>query len=202
MTSTDTAKESATAHPQAPRERTLFRGKWWFWGPVVPLIALDLWSKAAAFAYVGDKPGQRVEFDFLPDPFGFALVKFENTGTIWGLGQELTVPLMVLRCVALFVILWFVSGTRVVQRFQQLVLGLIFAGAIGNLYDNFFMEERGVRDFLLFYYRGANGAVTAWPAFNVADSCISVGAVLLLILLWRDPGRDAKAKASGGAGKG
>jgi signal peptidase II len=187
---------SGAAAPQ----RALWRGKAWFWVPVVPLIALDLWSKAAAFRYVAAEGPQRVDFAFLPEPFGFSLVRFRNTGTIWGLGQDFTLGLIVLRCVALLVILWFVAGLARRQGFQQLVLGLIFAGAVGNLYDNFLMPDRGVRDFLYFFYRGADGQEVAWPAFNVADSCISVGAVLLLILIWREPAA-APGAAAGGSGK-
>ncbi|HMF14826.1 MAG TPA: signal peptidase II, partial [Gemmataceae bacterium] len=53
-------------------------------------------------------------------------------------------------------------------------LGLILAGTLGNLYDR--VVFRGVRDFLhLHYYRDFD-----WPVFNVADSCLVVGAVLLL----------------------
>lgn len=193
--------ESGTGAPTRPATdrppRALFRGKAWFWVPIAPLVALDLWSKAAAFDYVAQHRGGRVETDLLPDPFGFALVAYRNTGSIWGIGQDQTIALMVLRCAALFVILWFVAGTWARQRLQQVVLGLIFAGAIGNLYDNFMMPDRGVRDFLLFYYRPEGGAPWQWPAFNVADSCISVGAVLLLILLWREPdAAEARARTA------
>ena len=60
-------------------------------------------------------------------------------------------------------------------------LALIFGGAIGNLYDRIRLHY--VIDFLevhIVHYH--------WPDFNVADSCISVGAVLLLLeLLWPKP---------------
>lgn len=60
-------------------------------------------------------------------------------------------------------------------------LALIFGGAIGNLYDR--IKLHYVIDFLevhIVHYH--------WPDFNVADSCISIGAVLLLLeLLWPKP---------------
>ena len=60
----------------------------------------------------------------------------------------------------------------------------IMAGAIGNLYDNFTQESHGVRDFLRF--QGSFfGQSWEFPAFNVADSCICVGAITLAILMWR-----------------
>lgn len=60
----------------------------------------------------------------------------------------------------------------------RLALALVLSGALGNLYDR--ILRGSVTDFLLIYWRDWQ-----WPAFNVADSAISVGAVLLLIDLWR-----------------
>ena len=50
---------------------------------------------------------------------------------------------------------------------------LILAGAIGNLYDRFFLGY--VVDFILLHVEQYY-----WPAFNVADASISVGAMLLI----------------------
>lgn len=60
----------------------------------------------------------------------------------------------------------------------RLALALVLGGALGNLYDR--ILRGSVTDFLLVYWRDYQ-----WPAFNVADSAISVGAILLLIDLWR-----------------
>ena len=60
----------------------------------------------------------------------------------------------------------------------RLALALVLGGALGNLYDR--ILRGSVTDFVLFYWRDWQ-----FPAFNVADSAISVGAVLLLIDLWR-----------------
>jgi signal peptidase II len=56
----------------------------------------------------------------------------------------------------------------------ELALGLIFGGAVGNLIDR--VRFGAVVDFLDFYWRGYH-----WPAFNVADSAISVGVTLLAL---------------------
>ena len=53
-------------------------------------------------------------------------------------------------------------------------LPLIFGGALGNLIDR--MNHGFVIDFLDFYIRGHH-----WPAFNVADSAITIGTVLILV---------------------
>jgi signal peptidase II len=59
-----------------------------------------------------------------------------------------------------------------------LALAMVLGGALGNLYDR--ILRGSVTDFVLLYWRDWQ-----WPAFNVADSAISIGAVLLLIDLWR-----------------
>jgi signal peptidase II len=56
-------------------------------------------------------------------------------------------------------------------------LALVLGGAIGNMYDR--ILRGSVTDFLLFYI-----GEYQWPAFNVADSAISVGACLLLLDIW------------------
>ena len=61
----------------------------------------------------------------------------------------------------------------------RLALGLIFGGAAGNLIDR--VRFGAVVDFLDFYYRGYH-----WPAFNVADSAITVGVTVLAIRMLMD----------------
>ena len=62
------------------------------------------------------------------------------------------------------------------SRLDQIAIGLIFGGAIGNLIDR--LRFGAVVDFVDLHYRGYH-----WPAFNVADSAISIGVVLLAIRL-------------------
>ncbi len=178
-----------------------FGGKGWFWWPWPPLVVADLWSKSAVFAAMqaraeqggfghlpeAHRPGELV---FATDLLRFELVTWGNTGTIWGLGQSATLPLIVLRCAAVFGLFWFVRNTPRAQRLHLLVLGLILAGALGNLYDNFVRADRSVRDFL--HFTGSWPFAWDFPAFNVADACITVGAIGLFVLLWRD---DRKPKA-------
>jgi signal peptidase II len=57
-------------------------------------------------------------------------------------------------------------------------LGLVIGGALGNLSDRIFRSHHGsVVDFIALHF---------WPTFNVADSCVVVGSILLVILLWRN----------------
>ncbi len=75
----------------------------------------------------------------------------------------------------------------------RLALGLIFGGAVGNLIDR--GRFGAVVDFLDFYWRGYH-----WPAFNVADSAISVGVALLALRLLLAPPESPVRARRGGAG--
>ena len=60
------------------------------------------------------------------------------------------------------------------SRLLQTALALILGGALGNLWDRVMIGR--VTDFLLFHYGS-----WSWPAFNVADSAITIGAAFLII---------------------
>lgn len=173
----------------ADREERGFGGKWWFWLPWPLLVVADLVSKSWIFGFLEREYAElpetmRGHLVFDSDLLRLELVAWRNTGTIWGLFQDGTVVLMVLRCCAVIGLLWFVHRTQRAAKLQLAVLSLIFAGAIGNLYDNFFCLNRAVRDFL--YFTGSWPLEWTFPAFNVADSCITCGAIVLFVLLWRE----------------
>ena len=60
------------------------------------------------------------------------------------------------------------------QRWAPLALALVLGGACGNLVDRILLGY--VVDFIQVYY-----AHWSWPAFNLADSAISIGAVMLIV---------------------
>ncbi|WP_022668651.1 signal peptidase II [Desulfospira joergensenii] len=89
-------------------------------------------------------------------------------------------PLWIRKIVFLFLsslvalsVLWFYKRTAKALVFLSYGLALIFGGALGNLIDRFRYGK--VVDFLDFYIGTAH-----WPAFNVADSAISIGMVILV----------------------
>ena len=63
------------------------------------------------------------------------------------------------------------------HRWQNIALSLILGGALGNLWDRLSNPHGAVVDFIDVYYRDWH-----WPAFNIADSAITVGAVMLVTL--------------------
>lgn len=64
------------------------------------------------------------------------------------------------------------------DRFLCFALALVLGGAVGNLIDR--AVTGAVVDFVLVRWPGGPGLFDPWPAFNLADSCITVGAALLI----------------------
>ncbi len=111
----------------------------------------------------------------------FSLAYVKNTGAAFGFGaggpewfrQVFFLGLPVIFCGWIFVQL--VKSLKG-PFFISLAYALIISGAIGNLIDRFLLGY--VVDFLMFYWKDE---AHHFPAFNVADSCITVAAGLLII---------------------
>lgn len=113
-------------------------------------------------------------------PGFFNLVYVTNTGAAFSMLAGVDSPwrhyfflgVGVVACAGLTVAYYRI---RAAHRLYPLALGLIAGGALGNLIDR--LRYGAVIDFLDFHLGGYH-----WPAFNVADSAICVGAVLFLIV--------------------
>lgn len=139
----------------------------------VAVVALDRWTKNLVIANIQLYEGHEVWTGF------FRLFHTRNTGIAFSLFddaspfvKEFVLPGVGLLAVG-FIVYLFVQ-TQAGAWFSRLSLAFILAGAVGNLYDR--VSFGYVTDFLDFYVAGHH-----WPAFNVADSAISVGAVMLLL---------------------
>ncbi len=96
-----------------------------------------------------------------------------NTGSAFSLLTGQTALLAVVAAVLVAILLTMVWRAPTFGR--AAVLGLILGGALGNLCDRLFRGDHGaVVDFVALHF---------WPTFNVADSCIVVGCILLLVSL-------------------
>ncbi len=103
----------------------------------------------------------------------FSITLVSNTGAGFGILQHQRV---ILSLIAFLVILWLTYTVQNETLISTIVgYGMVAGGALGNLIDRLLMGS--VTDFLSF---------TFFPAFNVADSAISLGVVVLLISLWKE----------------
>ena len=105
-----------------------------------------------------------------------------NPGAAFGifrdLPESLRLPLFILVLIAaVAVIVYFLSRTGNNDRLLVVSLSLILGGAIGNSIDRF--RLRYVTDFIDFHWFG-NPALH-WPPFNLSDSAITIGVVLILL---------------------
>ena len=136
------------------------------------LIVLDQLSKSMLVSKVA-------VFESVPVIRGFfSLTHVRNSGGIFGIfnaSAHRWIPfvLTALTLVALSFVVAYFLRTPPSEKLLRTSLAIIMAGALGNLLDRVL---RGyVVDFLDIHVRGFT-----WPTFNVADSCISVGAALLI----------------------
>lgn len=140
------------------------------------VIALDLYTKhlvLEAFAYG----------EHLPLTAFFDLVRYHNEGAAFSFlaaaGGWQRFFFSAVAAIASVVIVYLLRKHKTEKLFC-FALALILGGALGNLYDRLTLGY--VVDFLFFHYQQ-----WYWPAFNVADSAISAGVVLLLIDSFKKP---------------
>jgi len=111
-------------------------------------------------------------------PGFFRIIHTENAGAAFGIFADSPSPwkvglLIAFSVVALVIVSALLWKSSHILTSTGIGLSLILGGAIGNLWDR--IVSRHVVDFLLFYI-----GPHQWPAFNVADSAIVVGATLLV----------------------
>ena len=138
------------------------------------------WSLLIVALDRGTKIWVETEFargERLPITDFFNLVLVYNRGAAFSFladaGGWQRYVLVTVSVVAVFVIVWLLVR-QPGETAWRASLASILGGAIGNLWDRVTVGE--VVDFLDFHVAGYH-----WPAFNVADSAISIGAVVLLL---------------------
>nr|WP_246458371.1 signal peptidase II [Saccharopolyspora gloriosae] len=149
-------------------------------GVAAVLLTADVLTKVAAVAALENQPPTKL--------FGGAvyLVLVRNPGAAFSLATGMTWLLALLAIVVVGVIVWLAPKLR--STGWAIGLGLVLGGACGNLVDRLFRAPGPLRghvvDFVSLF--APDGSV--WPVFNVADSSIVCGGILVVLmsLLGRD----------------
>jgi signal peptidase II len=141
---------------------------------------------------IADKLGLHESISVIPG--FFRITHVENRGAAFGLfadspSQWKIAILVLFSIVALAIVIAMLWRNSHSMNTTAIALSLILGGALGNLWDR--LVSGKVVDFLLFYIRQYQ-----WPAFNVADSAIVIGAGLLVleILLSKSPASEKPAQ--------
>jgi signal peptidase II len=157
---------------QLSLNKLLNSGLRWIWLTVLVFI-IDQWTKLWANEALAG--GQIIEvmphFDFrLAYNYGAAFSFLADAG-----GWQ-TWALSIFAIVISIVLLVWLSRLKHTERWLSIALALVLSGAIGNVYDR--LSYGYVIDFIDWYVSKSG---YHWPAFNIADAAISIGAVMLII---------------------
>lgn len=138
---------------------------------IIVIMLCDQWSKTALTlaAQSGDLPREILPF--------FNLVMVHNHGISFGFfshGQS-WMPVFLTVMTSLVVLVLIVWLMRATEGLVALALGCIIGGALGNIADR--ARLGSVTDFLDFHWQSYH-----WPAFNLADSAIFIGVVILVLI--------------------
>jgi signal peptidase II len=141
----------------------------------LPVYALDQLTKQMVLRFISPDEPRIVIADF------FSLVSVTNTGAAFGSFRGNNMFFVAISSVALVIVLGLLLRSRTADGWRDVSLALLLAGILGNLTDRLLYGH--VIDFLLFdlHVQYAH----PWPAFNVADSCISIAVVLFIIHSFR-----------------
>jgi signal peptidase II len=140
------------------------------------VVLLDRITKGIIKSHIGlwDRP-----LDVIPGFFD--IVHTENPGIAFGLLADASGPWRNVLLIGFSIAILIVIATMLLRGAHTALLsaglGLVLGGAFGNLYDR--IMNRTVTDFI-----EVHAGPHYFPAFNVADSAISVGAGLLLLDMW------------------
>jgi signal peptidase II len=162
-------------------------GRRMYFGVAGLVVCLDQITKALVDRYMALYESRSIVDGLLK------LTYVQNRGAAFGILSDADLPnqswlLAVVSLCALAAIAYYAWKLPAGSRMPRLALALIMGGAVGNLLDRLRLGH--VVDFVDVYW-GAHH----WPAFNVADSAISVGVALLLLDILRHPQGEAQAEA-------
>lgn len=137
-------------------------------------VALDIVTKQLATSHLREGDPVRL-------PGGFAyLLLIRNGGAAWSFGTHITWIFPVIAAVVVAWIVWMALRLRSLP--WAISLGLVLGGALGNLIDRLFRAPGPFVGHVVDFISVFSSTGQAFPIFNAADSCLTIGVVLALIL--------------------
>lgn len=127
---------------------------------IFAIFILDRLTKILTLTFLQGKSIEIFKF--------FHLTFVSNEGAAFGILQESNLALLFITILVLFLLVWMKTDVMNLGKKANIGYLLIFAGGLGNLYDRVVLGY--VVDFLDFLI---------WPVFNIADSAITIGAIIL-----------------------
>lgn len=172
--------------------------------------AADLLSKEVVFRSFG-YPGEQPTWWLIQDRLGIQTAL--NPGALFGMGGGKRLIFAALSIAALFgIFTWLFVYKAARDRWLNVALGIITGGIVGNLFDRLGMWHwsglpagvdakltGAVRDWILFQWKEVPLPIfNPWPNFNIADSFLVTGAIMLAIhaLTYREPKASIAAEGS------
>lgn len=134
------------------------------------IVALDQWTKWLVRTNIPSTTSWLPESLQWLSPYA-RIVNWHNTGAAFGMFQNGSMVFTVLAFIVIGAIIYYYPQVDKSDWTLRIAMSMQLAGALGNLIDRLTQDGR-VTDFL---------SVGTFPVFNVADSSISVGTVILLI---------------------
>ena len=150
-------------------------------GSCVVMLTLDIISKYFVVTRIEDHERINVIGPYVQ------FTKLYNQGAIFGIKQGYQKFFMILSIIVLVILVLFFLyefSRKITDYLFCIAMGLIFSGAVGNIIDRA-IGRPGVVDFI---YIGINEKLK-WYVFNVADSAIVIGAIMLAISLYKQEKR-------------
>ena len=142
-------------------------------GVALAVLAADIVSKVAIVAALSPPSQERLLGGFL------TLAIYRNPGAAFGIGGPSTTVLFT--AIAVAVVAFIVRySSRITSTPWAVALGLLLGGAMGNLTDRVFRSPGPMQGWVVDWIK-----LPHWPTFNVADSAITCGAVLVVLLAMR-----------------
>jgi signal peptidase II len=157
-----------------------------FWGTAGAVVAADITTKLLAESLLARRVPVQVIGDFVQ--LRLVYNKCAAFGLCLGGETHSRWIFFGLAIAALFVLGSMVRAAPPGDRLRLCTLALVCAGAVGNVIDRL-RSSLGVVDFV-----DVGIGARRWPTFNVADSAITVGAIILAMSLWLESRAQERAK--------